>query len=95
MDVHDQELMAKYIEQSPAHVRKFGGRYLVRGSEPTCLEGTSFNSRTVIVEFPNRRSAEQLFSDPSYIEIAKIRQRASTMRTLVIQDGFEFHLPVE
>ncbi|MBT3139491.1 DUF1330 domain-containing protein [Ruegeria litorea] len=87
MDVHDPELLLEYARQTPPMVRKYGGVYLTRGETPTCLEDTSCGLRVVVSQWPSKEAAIGFFNDPDYREVAKIRQQASTMKMLIIQDG--------
>jgi len=41
-----------YIAAIPAHIARHDGRYIVRGAEPTCIEGDWRPQRIVIIEFP-------------------------------------------
>ena len=54
--VHDPETYQKYVEQVPATVTKYGGRYLVRAGKVTGgAEGWQPQGRLVIIEFPGQQ----------------------------------------
>lgn len=90
MTVRDPEKLRTYAELFPPYVAKYGGRYLTRGGELTCLENTSCEDRVVISACPDKASAEAFFADPEYREIAKLRAAASTIRMPIVQDGIEY-----
>lgn len=87
MDVHDPELLLEYARQTPPMVQKYGGEYLTRGETPTCLEDTTCGLRVVVSRWPSKEAAVNFFNDPDYMEVAKIRHKASTMKMLIVQDG--------
>jgi len=55
--IHDEAMFAEYRKQVVATVEAFGGRFIARG-KLSVLEGQWPHSRTVIIEFPARDSAE-------------------------------------
>ncbi|HZZ33497.1 MAG TPA: DUF1330 domain-containing protein [Phenylobacterium sp.] len=48
----------RYVDTIPAFIEKYGGRYIVRGVEPTVMEGDWHPERMVILEFLSRENAE-------------------------------------
>ena len=75
-----------YIAAIPQHIARHGGRYIVQGVEPTCIEGDWTPERMVIIEFPERAKAEAFLSDPSLQALFKIRHETTTSK-LVLVDG--------
>lgn len=90
MTVHDPAKLREYADLAAEHTARFGGRYLARGGELTCLEGTTCEDRVVVAEFPDKASAVAMFSDPAYCEVAKIRQSATTTQMLTVIDGIDY-----
>ena len=90
MQVHDPEKMLEYAKLAPPYVKKYGGTYLTRGGDLTCLENTECGSRIVISIWPDKAAAESFFADPDYLKVAEIRKAASTMEMLIVQDGIEY-----
>ena len=90
MTVHDAENLLKYADLAAPHTARFGGRYLARGGELTNLEDTTCDDRIVIAEFPNKAAAIAMFSDPEYLEVAKIRKAAATMQMLTVIEGIDY-----
>ncbi len=87
IEVHDPGTFADYVAQVPAMIEKHGGRYLVRGGESTVHEGNWQPKRIVVLEFPDRNTAQSFLDDPEYAPIAAIRHRSATT-DLVIVDGY-------
>ena len=78
----------EYAAQVPATIAKHGGRYLVRGGHTTVIEGEMPQDRHVVVEWPDRATAEGWYNSPEYQEILKIRLAASH-GTLIMVDGID------
>jgi len=77
IEVTDQEQYAKYTAATPAVIRKYGGRFLVRGGEPVVLEGSTAASRVVLVEFPSPEKARQFYYSPEYQQVRCLRSGAA------------------
>lgn len=90
MTVHDPDKLREYARLAPPYVAKYGGRYLTRGGDLTCLENTTCEDRVVISVWPDKAAAEAFFADPDYREIAKLREAASTIQMLIVQDGIDY-----
>jgi len=86
LQVDDFAGFRKYIAEIPAHIARHGGRYIVRGVEPTCIEGDWKPQRLVVLEFPARANAEAFLSDPDIQDLFKIRHETTTSK-LVLVDG--------
>lgn len=86
--VTDPEAYAVYSAQVPQTIAAFGGKYLVRGGLTTVLEGKSQGDRNVVIEFPDRRAAENWYASDAYQAIVKHRTENST-GSLALIDGYE------
>lgn len=86
--VINSEAYAIYSAQVPQTIAAFGGKYLVRGGLATVLEGTSQGDRNVVIEFPDRKSAEDWYASDAYQAIVKHRTENST-GILALIDGYE------
>ena len=75
-----------YVEAIPAFIEKHGGRYIVRGVEPTVMEGDWRPERMVILEFPSRGNAETFLNDPDARALFELRHRTTDSK-LVLVDG--------
>ena len=84
--VHDLRGFLPYVEAIPAFIERHGGRYIVRGAEPTVMEGDWAPQRLVILEFPSRGHAEAFLADPDAQTLFAVRHKTTTSR-LVLVDG--------
>ena len=86
LQINDLEGFRPYIAEIPTHIERHGGRYIVRGVEPTCVEGDWKPQRVVVIEFPERANAEAFLSDPTIQDLFKIRHETTTSKLLLV-DG--------
>ncbi|WP_220003338.1 DUF1330 domain-containing protein [Bradyrhizobium sp. BR 10261] len=75
-----------YIDEIPAFIAKHSGRYIIRGDEPTTIEGDWTPARLVIIEFPERAKAQAFLDDPDAQDLFKLRHATTTSR-LLLADG--------
>ncbi|MEK9280272.1 MULTISPECIES: DUF1330 domain-containing protein [unclassified Bradyrhizobium] len=86
LSVNDFAGFKTYIAEIPAFIAKHFGRYIVRGVQPTAIEGDWAPERLVIIEFPARENAEAFLGDPEIQELFKLRH-ATTTSKLLLADG--------
>ena len=84
--VNDLGRFMTYVNEIPAHIARHSGRYIVRGVEPTTIEGDWKPDRMVILEFPERENAEAFLGDPQIQDLFKVRHTTTTSK-LVLVDG--------
>ena len=87
ISVHDPETYRQYTARTPGTLEKHGGRFLTRGGAVTALEGKDFDGRMVILEFPDKASADAWYADPDYAEARQFRHAASTAHLFALQEG--------
>lgn len=75
-----------YVAEIPAFIAKHSGRYIVRGVEPTTIEGDWAPERLVIIEFPDREKAHAFLDDPDTQDLFELRH-ATTTSKLLLADG--------
>lgn len=92
MKVHDPVTFKKYSDHTPKTLTKYGGRFLTRGDEVTTSEGAAFSERMVILEFPDRASAEAWYNDPEYQRLSEFRRAATTNGRMILQEGRPDHV---
>ena len=85
IEVTNPELMAKYREQVPKIVEKYHGKYLVRGGESKIIEGDYFKHRIVILEFPDRKSADNFYASEDYAPIKEMRLQAGNNSSVLVE----------
>ncbi|MEY9184464.1 uncharacterized protein (DUF1330 family) [Bradyrhizobium sp. USDA 326] len=86
LSVNDHAGFKTYIAEIPAFIAKHSGRYIVRGVEPTTIEGDWAPERLVIIEFADREKAQAFLDDPDIQPLFKLRQATTTSR-LLLADG--------
>jgi uncharacterized protein (DUF1330 family) len=86
LSVNDIGGFSKYVAEIPAFIAKHSGKYIVRGVVPTTIEGDWKPERLVILEFPERESAEAFLGDPEIQDLFRVRH-ATTTSKLVLADG--------
>jgi uncharacterized protein (DUF1330 family) len=84
--INDVPSFLPYVDAIPTFIEKHGGRYIVRGVEPTVLEGDWAPERMVILEFPSRESAKAFLDDPDAQTLFGVRHRTTNSK-LVLVDG--------
>jgi uncharacterized protein (DUF1330 family) len=87
IDVKDPAKFEEYRQQVAPLIKKFGGRYLVRGGEVRRLEGNPPLNRLVVLEFPTVEAAQQFYDCAEYQPILKLRL-ASTRSDVVLAQGY-------
>jgi uncharacterized protein (DUF1330 family) len=85
--VTNPERYKDYASQTESTLEPFGGRFIVRGPEVHQLEGGWSPGRVVVIEFPNRESAQGWYHSDDYQAILPIRQEAST-GSLILVEGY-------
>lgn len=87
----DYELYARYVEKVPVIIKKYGGRYLVRGGKVVPMFGNWNPERVILIEFETMEQLRNCFNSPEYLKIAPFRE-SSTITESIIVNGC---LPVE
>lgn len=85
VEVTDAGEYAKYAALSGPLIKKFGGRFLVRGGAAESLEGPDFDSRMVIVEFPDGETARRFYDSDEYQAARSIRAPASNAQFILVE----------
>jgi uncharacterized protein (DUF1330 family) len=80
-----RSLAANSQQPTANSIRKYGGRYLVRGSACELLEGQPSPKGTIIVEFPSMEIARAWYRSAEYSEALRVRERALERRLIFVQ----------
>lgn len=83
--VHDLKGFVPYVAAIPAFIEKHGGRYIVRGAQPTVMEGDWSPERLVVLEFPDRAAAQAFLADPDCQDLFRIRHATTTSRLVLVE----------
>tara|TARA_B100001939_G_scaffold112593_1_gene97337 strand:- start:4020 stop:4307 length:288 start_codon:yes stop_codon:yes gene_type:complete len=85
--VIDPDVYSKYLELAGPAIKKFGGKFLVRGGKQLEKEGEGFE-RTVLVEFSSLDLARQCYESSDYAEALSYSNQSSN-RLVVLVEGLE------
>ena len=88
IDIVDPEGMRQYQKNYPQLVEAYGGKYLARGGKVEALEGRWRHDRMVVIEFPDRETAQAWYRSPEYRPFIEARQRYG-QATLLMVDGVQ------
>ncbi len=83
--VHDFPGFRPYVDAIPAFIAKHGGRYIVRGVEPTVMEGDWAPELMVILEFPSRENARAFLDDPDAQAPFQVRHATTTSKLVLVE----------
>lgn len=87
VDITDMDRYKAYVAANAEPLRKFGGRFLVRGGQYEAVEGAA-RSRNAVVEFPSYQAALDCWKSPEYQAAIKLRAPVSTIE-LVVVEGYD------
>ena len=85
--VKNREMYLQYIQRVPTIIRKYGGRYLVRGGTVTPLMGDWNPERVILIEFESVDQIQKCFGSPEYREIAPLREQSTISKSIIVE-GF-------
>lgn len=88
LTIHDRSEYDKYEAGFPAAFAKYDGTMLSVDEDPTVLAGEWTATRSVIIEFPSKRSAIAFLKSPEYQAISVHRDAGSTASSILV-NGFE------
>jgi uncharacterized protein (DUF1330 family) len=86
VDIKDSERIQDYLKATPSIIKRFGGKFLVRGGDFEICEGNWNPKRLVLVEFESMQKAKEFYNSPEYKAIINIRQ-SSAYTEWVFVDG--------
>lgn len=85
--ISDPDKLAAYSKLAGPAITAAGGRFLVRGVAFEAYEGGQ-RQRTVVIEFPDRATAEALYASPAYQDAIKALDGAAE-RDMRLVEGVE------
>jgi uncharacterized protein (DUF1330 family) len=77
IEIDDPARYARYRELASASVKKYGGRYLVRGGPHETVEGDWEPGRIVVLEFEDMDALRRWYDSEDYRQAAAIRTTAA------------------
>ena len=87
IEVKDPAKFEEYRQKVVPVIKKFGGRYLVRGGDVRRLEGNLPLKRVVVLEFPTVEAAQRFYDSAEYRPILNLRL-ASTQSDVMVVQGY-------
>ena len=85
VDIHDNQTFAEYAKKSQDIIKKYGGRYLIRGGKIDHMEGKWPLERVILLEFNDIEKLNECFNSPEYLQIKPIRERSSSSKAVILQ----------
>ena len=83
--IHDRESYSKYAKAAFEIVKKYGGKYHIRGGKATAYFGGWEPGRLVVVEFDSQEKLHQCFQSAEYRAIAPLRENSTTGRAIIAE----------
>tara|TARA_Y200000002_G_C22512087_1_gene591769 strand:- start:253 stop:543 length:291 start_codon:yes stop_codon:yes gene_type:complete len=87
VSVHDTETFKRYPNLSSEVMKRYGGKYIIRGGKFEVVEGEWPVDRTTVVEFDSFESAKKCYESIEYSKAMEIRQK-STKSDLILIEGY-------
>jgi uncharacterized protein (DUF1330 family) len=87
--IHDMDKYGEYMKLAKPLVEKFGGRYHVRGGLFEVMDGNWKPTRLVVIEYPDMKTAKDMYNGKEYAPIKAIRLSCSTGHTVIVEGGRE------
>ena len=85
IDITDPVGYGDYKKQAAATVRKYDGKYIVRGGQTEVLEGDWTPKRIVVLEFPTAGRAKEWLNCEEYREPRKMRHRTARTNMILVE----------
>jgi uncharacterized protein (DUF1330 family) len=94
VEINDAERIKEYLKAAPVVVKKYCGRFLVRGGEFWVAEGDWTPERLVILEFESYEKAKEFWHSEEYRPLKALRQ-SSAKTEMVFVDGISGEMSIE
>ena len=82
--VHDKEGFEKFKEMAGPAISDYGGKVLVRNSNPEVLEGGD-SGVAIIIEFESIESARTFYESDRYTKAKAVRELASDTDLILVE----------
>ena len=76
--------MQGYAEKATIAIKKYNGKFLVRGGRTETLEGTP-SPRTVLIEFPSIEDALNCYNSPEYQDAKKFAKEEFNRHIQIVE----------
>ena len=85
VDIIEPEAYSNYAQAAKVAVKKYRGRYMIRGGAHEAVEG-EWRSRHVMIEFDDYQTALDCYNSPDY-QAAKLMRQGKAGADLLIIEG--------
>lgn len=82
--VLNHELYSVYVEKVPEIVKKYGGKYLIRGGEVIPMFGNWNPERIILIEFDTLEKLRNCFGSEEYLTIAPFRENSAITKSVIV-----------
>lgn len=86
VEIKDFEKIKDYMAATPAALKKYSGRFLIRGGAIAVMEGNWEPKRLVVVEFDTLEKAQEFYHSKDYEPLIALR-KAAAHTDLILVDG--------
>ena len=85
MMIHSRDWMEEYFASIPEFVAAHDGTFKVRGGNPQLMEGDNpVPDAAFIIEFPDRKNAEDFWNSKEFQTLAVLRRSGSTLNAIIV-----------
>lgn len=88
IEIHNPEEYEDYKKLTPASLKNYQGKFIVRGGKTETLEGDWSPQRFVVIQFPTLELAKAWWASEEYAQAKALRQRTASSKMIVVV-GFE------
>ena len=85
VNIQDHNSYEEYKNLTPASIKAYDGKFVVRGGNAQTLEGDWIPGRIVVLQFPTVQRAKEWWASQEYAPAKEIRQRSAFTRMLVVE----------
>ena len=89
-NIHNHEMFKQYAPKIMELIARHGGRVLAMEMNPESLQGKAKNMNTIL-EFPIEEAIQNLYNDPEYHSVIRIRDESASDCTMVIVKGVDMN----
>lgn len=83
--INDPQRYEDYKKLTPASLKPFEGKFIVRGGSSEILEGDWQPGRIVVIEFPSLEKAKAWWSSDIYAPAKALRQATAFTKMIVVE----------
>ena len=83
-DLKSANKLQGYAEKATIAIKKYNGKFLVRGGKTETLEGTP-SPRTVLIEFPSIEDALNCYNSPEYQDAKKFAKEEFNRHIQIVE----------